>query len=329
MYTIKKESGNAVEVLSDLIGMIQSFSDAEDIFHNEIGNNEIQNPNHRVEVEYQGIGQSIPPEFFERFGIRSLTLNTFEGRLKLSEGIFGNAERNSTTQYKWHDFKTDAIIEDLKVLFRNCQIIPFANWSNVYRASDLWYGLLSDVIKPINKRDFDFIFYLGDPTKRLIFEVDEILDIISEFSLYGRVTFVLDEGEAIKLWALLNGKNPETSFLKIDPLDLKNKYLSIFNTMNVEHLVIYSDDHAMLFSKQHHFEIARHVSDNVQVTNDLRDSFCAGYGLGLQRHLAISHCIALGMTVSGAYAEYGTTPDKEALLSYLKKWIAEVDSSRI
>lgn len=329
MYTINKESKNAVEVLSDLIGLMQSFSDAENIFHNEIGNNEIQNSNHRVEIESQGIGQSIPPEFFERFGIRSLTLNTFQGRLKLSEGIFGNSERNSLSQYKWHDFKTDAIIEDLKVLFRNCQIIPFANWSNVYRASDLWYGLLSDVIKPINKRDFDFIFYLGDPTKRLIFEVDEILDIISEFSLYGRVTFVLDEGEAIKLWALLNGKDPETGFLNDDPMALKNKNLSIFNTMNVEHLVIYSDDHAMLFSKQHHFEIARHVSENVQVTNDLRDSFCAGYGLGLQRQLEISHCVALGMTVSGAYSESGTTPDKEALLTYLKKWVAEVESNGI
>ena len=328
MYTIKKESGNAVEVLSDLIGAIRSFSDTENIFRNEIGNNDIQNlTQNSVEVESKGITESIPAEFFERFGIRSLTLNTFHGRLKLSEGIFGNSERNSIIQYKWHDFKTDVIIEDLKVLFRNCQIIPFANWSNVYRASDLWYGLLSDVIKPMNKRDFDFIFYLGDPTKRLIFEVDEILDIISEFSLYGRVTFVLDEGEAIKLWALLNGKDPETTFLNMDSFALKNKYLSIFNTMNVEHLVIYSDDHAMLFSKQYHFEIARRKPNNVQITNDLRDSFCAGYGLGLQRQMEISHCMALGMTVSGAYAESGTTPGKEALLSYMEKWITEIESA--
>ena len=125
MYTIKKESGNAVKVLSDLIETIRSFSDAENIFRNEIGNNGIQNlAQNRVEVESRGITESMPPEFFERFGIRSLTLNTFQGRLRLSEGIFGKSERNSTIQYKWHDFKTDAINEDLKVLFRNCQIIP-------------------------------------------------------------------------------------------------------------------------------------------------------------------------------------------------------------
>ena len=72
MYTIKKESENAVEVLADLIGMIQSFSDAEDIFQNEIGNNEIQNSTqNRIEVESKGITQSIPGEFFERFGIHA------------------------------------------------------------------------------------------------------------------------------------------------------------------------------------------------------------------------------------------------------------------
>ena len=318
MYTIKQESENAIEVLSDLIGMIQRFNDTDDIFHGQDG---------QFRVESLGIGESIPGEFFEKFGIRSLTLNTFQERLKLSNDIFGSARLNDSAEYKWHDFRTEAVIEDLKVLFRNCRIIPFANWSSVYRASDLWYGLLSDVIKPINKRDFDFIFYLGDPTKRLIFEVDEILDIISEFSLYGRVTFVLDEGEAVKLWSLLNGKDPETSTSGLDTMALKNKYLSIFNTMNVEHLIIYSDHKAMLFSKQHHFEIARRKSDTVSVTNDLRDSFCAGYGLGLQMRLEISHCIGLGAAVSGAFGELGVMPDKEATLLYLQKWISDLQSS--
>nr|GEY94536.1 hypothetical protein [Tanacetum cinerariifolium] len=87
-----------------------------------------------------------------------------------------------------------------RALFRQCRTVAFDDWSALGAASELWDGLLMDVIKPLGRQDIEFIFYLGDSRQKLSFQVDEVLDIISDFAQHGQVTFALDEDEALKLW---------------------------------------------------------------------------------------------------------------------------------
>jgi hypothetical protein len=292
MDTISDKSNAETPVLRQLLETIEKFSDQQ------------IKPTLRI------------PADLHAFGIRSLDSNAITAQEP--RGANGDMTR-------WHDVKNSPVIEDLKSLFLNNRIIPFTNWSNVYSGSDLWYGLLADVIKPLKKKDFEFIFYLGDITQRRSFEVDEILDIISAFSHCGRVTFAMDEDEAIRLWTLLFGKtiNPEPT--QTTARDLRKRYLAIFNTMNIENLIVYSDDQAMLFTNERYFEIARRKADPRAVTDEQRDNFCAGYGLGLEQKLDIPQCIGLGLTVCGVYAESGAVPDKKQMLEYLQKWAAEAD----
>jgi len=329
MYTMGKQSKDAGLVLSGLLEIIGNFSGKGNVFLDDntdnavSGTDAVSNP-----CNFMRANESVPAEFFEAFGIRSVSLNAFTNDLKFSDETVNNSDTENKAVWKWHDIKNSAMVEELSNLFKGCRIIPFTNWSNVYSASDLWYGLLSDVIKPLNKKDFEFIFYLGDPTRRRVFEVDEILDIISEFSHYGRVTFVMDENEAMKLWGLLYGQNPDIDLSALTVYEIRAKYLAIFNTVNIENLVVYSTDQAMLFSKKEHFEITRRKPVHIKTTSDLRDSFCAGYGLGLQKQLDIPLCIGLGITVSGAYSESGNVPDKNELLAYIHRWAVELEASK-
>jgi hypothetical protein len=84
------------------------------------------------------------------------------------------------------------------------------------------------VIKPLPKRDFEFVFYLGDVKKLHAFEVEEALDIMGDYTSHGRVTLVLDENEADSLYNKLNGPCLKT----------KEKYRFLFNTMNIDVLLI-------------------------------------------------------------------------------------------
>lgn len=269
------------------------------------------------------LASQIPISFFERLGIQP----TFEQQPDLSAPAKGVLE-NDISLYRWRDFRQDsALMENLQKLFLNCQIVAFSDWANVHNGSDLWYGLLSDAIKPLRRKDFDFTFYLGDASKKLFFEVDEILDIISEFSLYGRVTFALDQVEAAKLWALLNGENPETMQFDFNSQGARKKYFTLFNTVNIAHLIIYSQRQAMLFSQGVQFEMLRRTESHDRPTHIERGNFIDGFCLGLSQKLEVAQCLALGIIAAGASPGSGSTISPQQLGTYASKWLSELQSA--
>jgi len=321
MYTLTNQQ-NADAVLFDLVGTIQNFSDSIDTYLCHIGEQEVLNPFQKI--DFMSITEPISCEFFERLGICRLILNAFPGRSAISDHRRIEHDKKNIISHNWNSIKDDVIIEELKTLFRNCHIIQFADWASVYHASDFWDGLLCDVIRPLNKKDFQFIFHLGDITKKFVFETDEILDIISEYSSYGKVTLVLDENEADRLWSILNGWNPGSTHFSYESQASLEKYLSIFNRMNIDVLVIFSINRTVLLSREQRFEFAGRSLNNFNASKHVKDCFDAGYQLGLLLQLKILHGIALGLRISGVYLENEFEPDQKALLTYIKEWITEL-----
>lgn len=308
-------------VLTDLLNIIDNFGTQDEVYIS-------QAKIFSVEIELSSIctqRNDISVKLLENLGIDRLAS---QSSIEILAQSVPALDKTNSAISRWHDLKQDmSLVENLKELFKNNQIIPFSNWADVENSSDLWYGLLSDVIKPLKRKDFNFIFYLGDSTRRLFFEVDEILDIIAEFSFYGQVTFALDEQEAASLWALLNGKKSEDTFFDLDTLSTRRKCLSLFNSLDINNLVIYSQKCAMLFGNETQYEITRRGSDRAIAQQAERDSFVVGYCLGLSHMLDIPQCLGLGIIVCGAYVESGTVPDKQMLVEYTKKWISETEFS--
>ena len=213
-------------------------------------------------------------------------------------------------------------MEQLETLFASCIVIQFSDWADINTASDFWTGLLYDVIRPLSKKDFQFIFYLGDPTKRLVFETDEILDIISEYSSCGKVTMILYDNEADKLWEILNGRKVDVKQSAHNPKEAGERYLSIYNAMQVDTLAILSGTHAWLISTGE--QLAFRGNDSGKFS---RDHFDAGYQLGLLLRLEARQCVALALAASGSSDE--SVPSPKALLHYIMAWIAELKTTEI
>jgi hypothetical protein len=323
MQVYNIEVKNSLPILTDLIETIRNFNDSENVYLTREYDNGILKPG--ILKNAFGINDAALPEFLNRLGIRSLTLDSFYDDNATYNHTFNIPEGNND-KIRWHDIKSDQLITDLKELFQHCRTIAFDDWTNVANSSDLWDGLLSDVIRPIKKTDLDFIFYLGDPGERLSFQVDEILDIISEFSKHGQVTFCLDENEAVKLWMVLNGESLNTMSDNYTKSELKKKYFSIFRTMSVDRLLIYSVNEAILYSNDQQFIMERKMVDgSVEVAKDARDNFVAGFAIGLLLQLDMQYCIALGLIVFGALGESKTSPDQNVLISYIERWISDLD----
>lgn len=265
----------------------------------------------------------VPTGLWERLGIRQILSNTYQDSIG-SKGYWTVANsKTGNTADRWNSLKNDAIIEGLRALMSDCSVIRFADWTKTNDAAGFWYGLFSDVIKPLNKRDFEFIFHPGDVSKKLVFEVDELLDIMGDYSSYGRVTLVLDEQEAGQLWGRLNGRASYATSSGFRSPGVKEKYLFLFNTMRIDVLLITGDNRTMIISRDGQFEVAGRSFNKINIPGDTKDYFNAGYQLGLLLHLEIPHCVALGLAVSGAYVEQASRPGSKELFSYINDWMAE------
>lgn len=301
-------------VIADLAGSIRDFSDQVDIYLHQIGEHEILNPfKQSTPIKSAWIDGSARRGFWKRLGIRQIISNTSQGKLEIQDHWYVERSKDDKNPYTWNSLKNGATMEGLKVLISDSPVIQFGDWANTYDASRFWDGLFSDVIKQLDKRDFGFIFQLGDITEKHVFEVDEILDIMGDYSAYGNVTLILDQHEAGKLWNRLNGLSPGAA------VPDREKYLFLFNTMNIDLMLIFYGNGAVLFSKDRQFEIAGRPLNNYD-----RSFFNAGYQLGLLLHLEAPHCIALGLALSGARIEHAPGTGSEALLAYINDWIAEL-----
>jgi hypothetical protein len=314
---------NTLAVLSDLSGSLQKTGDELDLYFNQFKAGEMLNPLlPGGKINSIGSDEALPPEFFQRFGIRTLILDSLHGKLSLSEKSFIDIINKEADGWKWRELKSDLILEDLQMLFRNSQIVEFSNWPDLRNATEIWDNLRKDVIKPLKRKDFDFIFYLGDASMKLFFEVDEFLDILSDYSLHGRVTLVLDERAADNLWVKFCGLD---SHAEISTLPgLREKCRSVFDLIHIGHLIVDSFPSALLFCKDLEFEIE--AMKNSRAPKDGRNHYNDGYILGLLLKFEIFQSVALGMAVSGVYTETGDKPDSKMLFHYIEKWMEQIES---
>lgn len=321
------EIKNVLPILTDVAEAIRIFDDSRNIYLSRTYDS--STPNSGILKKGFGIKEGKLPEFLTMLGVRSLTSSSRDAGDEFPQ-LTLDIDKERQKGNRWPELRSEKLIADLSKMFRTCRTIAFDDWANVANYSDLWRGLLSDVIRPLMKKDLDFIFYLGDPAEKLFFQVDEVLDLISDFSKQGRVTFCLDESEAVKLWMVLNGEHPDSVSKTYTPGDLKRKYFSIYRTMAVSQLLIYSANDAIVYSEEQQFILTRTVVDHdIEVAQNARDNFVAGFTIGLILQLDIKYCIALGLIVFGSCGENNSNPDRDDLLAYIEKWITSLNNEDI
>lgn len=219
--------------------------------------------------------------------------------------------------YRWRDIVSQTGIEALKNLFSQSNVIPFCDWTDVHQAADLWYGLLADVIRPLARNDWEFIFYLGNPTNRHFFDVDEILDVIGSFTRSGNVTLALDEQEAWVVWSVLFGGKDVKKFGMEDSA-AKGRYMALFQTLDVRSLIIYSETHATLVMQESYFEITRPLVPQDMHREHERDNFIEGYAAGLKAGMEPVHCLLIGIATAGSIST--VEPAKARIERFLAGW---------
>jgi len=275
------------------------------------------------------VRESALPEVLQRMGIRSLTLNVTQDLSPLHR-LSSNIPHAGSEEDNWRYLMSDTVTNVLKPFVRNCCTIAFDDWASLSGASGLWNSLLQGAVRSVGIHRPEFIFYLGDPFTRSSFQVEEAIGIIADFSEFGRVTIALDEDEAIKLWMVLNGVHEYGVVVNQTFPDLKRKFVSIFRSINIDRLLVYSAMQAMLFSRHSQLLLARKkVAPSFEIAPQAREHFIEGFCMGLAREMDIVRCLALGLIVFGSRSENGPSATRQELFDYIDRWMDELQQQEI
>jgi len=291
-------------VLATLAGIIQEQSIPVEQYLRQLRAHQIVNP-----FRYPGtsrIGNAIPEEFLGKKGIRRVIVDDV------------------------HFFSAAG---DAGAILGGCSLVELADWTELVD-NGAWDKLYSNWIKPLGKRDFQFIFHLGDVAYKPVFGIDEVLDIIGDYSSRGQVTLMLDSHEADTLWCRLNGRDSgernsvaavrdsgARDFASRDSTP-RDRWLFLFNTMSIDFLVVLQAGHAMQFSREGQFSLTGPPPVGIGGVINARIRFSAGYQLGLLLRLDRQQCCVLGMAVAGAYGKLASGSGAELLVEYLQNWNA-------
>lgn len=142
--------------------------------------------------------------------------------LEFDDGKIIFSDLSIFEDYNWNYIKQKIDLTTFRKSIEACRLFAMLDWANLPEATDLWQGFLEEVIKPRGKRDQFFFFDLCDPSKKSTQHVDEVLDLVSDFSRYGRVTLGMNENEANKIWMAMTGHDhalPKES-IEIPPLEI-------------------------------------------------------------------------------------------------------------
>ncbi len=219
--------------------------------------------------------------------------------------------------YNWKYVRMTAGIEVLRREADETDLFVFADWANLPHAADIWQGMLDDVIRPAGRTDRHFLFDLCDPTRKTDYQIKKVLDLISLFSDFGKVTLGLNENETLRIFNQLYGSDAE---------DIRLAGGRIFSNMTIETMVVHPTDRCILFGREGVTELPGFVVKEPRVLTGGGDNLNAGYCLGLLIGLGPVQAAILGMASAGAYIRNGFAPGSHDICAYLKQWSRSLES---
>lgn len=262
--------------------------------------------------------------------------NAFE----FNDGKLIFSELDALTTYNWNQIEKNCSLDKINLAVQGTQLFALLDWVNLPHATSIWQLFHEKIIKRMGRKDNYFMFDLCDPSKKSGQEIDEVIDLISDFSLYGNVTLGLNENETNKIWMALTGR-AET---EVPSLEIAARF--IYQAMNINTLLIHPVDRTLVVTNSMNpkaepssskktlqnpfvFEMKGNMVMTPKVLTGGGDNLNAGYCLGLLAGYEIQYCLLLGMAASGAYIQNGNSPTIDELIEYVERWAASLNHSKI
>ncbi|MDR3597427.1 carbohydrate kinase family protein [Clostridium sp.] len=225
-------------------------------------------------------------------------------------------KREALKDVKWDKLKEIVGLENLIELVNESQLIGLENWTMLPYMTDIWRGMLAEVLPHIDVDKEKYIFFdLADPENRLKADILEALSVIQEFSSKFKVILGLNLKEAIEIGDILEVSDG------FSQIELKTLATEIAKMLNIYCLVVHPVKEAVAVCSGEYFHTLGPFEPNPKLTTGAGDNFNAGFCLGEVLGLTPKESLIMGTAASGFYVRNAASPTFHELIEFLNEWI--------
>ena len=222
---------------------------------------------------------------------------------EFNDGKIMLARMGELNSLGWDAIKQRVGLDTLISLYAEADLFCQVNWSEIDLSTDIWKGLLKDVLPRASekgRRPISF-FDLSDCSKRSPEAIREALELIKQFGQYGDVTLGLNLNEARLVYQhLFDRPTAPDEFEQLGKL--------IEDKMRPVNILLHSSREARYFGEKGSFYAKSHYTETPKISTGAGDNFNAGYCVAQLLGLDAQVSLQFANAVAGFYTQNGISP---------------------
>lgn len=276
--------------------------------------------NYNLDVTYIGaVGEDSINKVFNEMSKKSTVINISNPGLtdavEFLDGKLMIGKRECLKDVNWKRIKEKIGIKELTSLFSNAKLVGLENWTMLPYMTEIWNGLINEVLLNINTNFDKYIFFdLADPENRLKDDILEALSVMKKFSSKFKVILGLNEKEAFEIGEVLDISS------KTKKLSLEDLIKSIAKKLDIYCLVVHPVKEAFAVCDNKLYHTLGPYEPNPKLTTGAGDNFNAGFCFGKSIGLPTQLSLVLGTATSGYYVRNSKSPTLENIINFLNDW---------
>ncbi|HKO79038.1 MAG TPA: PfkB family carbohydrate kinase, partial [Chitinophagaceae bacterium] len=229
---------------------------------------------------------------------------------EFNDGKIMMAQMAELNSFGWDKLKTKIDIDILISLYKQSDLLCLLNWSEIDVSTDIWKGLLKDVLPQYAHKNQIAFFDLSDCSKRSAESITEALQLITEFAKYTKVVLSLNKNEAGIIY--------QTLFNAVSKKDLFDTGRDIFEKSSIHMLVLHSAKEVAAFTKKDSVSVQSFFISDPKISTGAGDNFNAGFCAAQLLELDLESSAIFANAVSGYYVRTGTSAQLPAIIHFLE-----------
>ena len=213
----------------------------------------------------------------------------------------------------WESIKGLIGSDRIREMMTGRQLVAFVNWSEIENSSQIWKGILDDILPDITftgQKPFFFTDF-SDCSRKSMQEIQTATALLGRFRNYYKVHISLNQNEAALIARALDlpENDSDEEFIK-----------ELFSRSNADVLVIHRVNDAIAFDGTSYEKCDTFFCKEPKILTGGGDNFNAGFCYTLYNDFALFESLLVANAVSGSYVKTGASPDINGLIGFLEEF---------